>query len=266
MKHGVRLAYVATLDREWTHCDLPAVPPVSALSSLSMSRDLTARKGAQQHRTLENALEVARLRHEKGMSYRNIGVELGMTHTWARALYLKWLEQQHKEIKAEGKLLVVAELRKLDNLWELNYTRATDPSIDVAEQQAATDRCLKISDRRRALLGLDAPERMEITGAEGGPIIFQQVQELDDKALDDELAGFFNPGYMEGAADGYARGVADGKKQARKRPNAKAKSVPKDVEPVPSPPSRPRRGEDGEAKVGGRTVVLDMPSAGRARI
>jgi hypothetical protein len=62
------------------------------------------------------------------------------------------------------------ELRRLDIMLE-----ATMPAAMRGIPQAV-DRVLKIMERRAKLLGLDAPQKQEITGAGGGPVAIDLVE------------------------------------------------------------------------------------------
>jgi hypothetical protein len=230
----------------------------------------------QRHQTLERAFEVVRLRLEKGWSHRRIGEELGIAHTTSQRLWNKAMEFAQAELAEEAKRAVVVELMRLDKLWEINFQRATDTDRDVSEQQAATDRCLKISEQRRKLLGLDAPERHEISGIDGGAIVFQDIQTLEGEALEEELVGFFNPGYMEGVADGFKAGVETTEKaQVKKKPATKKRTVKKAEAEEKKPASKPKKprspapdtgGGQGAARVGTTVVVAPSGSQGRARV
>lgn len=227
----------------------------------------TARNEAQKHASLLRAQQVVEIKLQNpNLGFRRIGERIGISHTAARRLWLKAMEHAQAELTEEAKLAVAVEVRKLDELWALNYERATNRRIDIAEQQAATDRCLRISAERRKLLGLDAPERHELAGAGGGPVLFQEVQALEGDALDDELAGYFNPGYMEGAADGYQRGLEDGRKETRGKKKPVKKAKPAEEKPTPKRRrAAPQQGGDGQARTGS-TVVVAEPRQGRARV
>lgn len=47
---------------------------------------------------------------------------------------------------------------------------------DTGPVLAAIDRLLKIEERRAKLLGLDAPKKTELTGADGGPVEFSEIR------------------------------------------------------------------------------------------
>lgn len=72
-----------------------------------------------------------------------------------------------------------------DNLRQIEVARldkmllALWPKVLKADV-AAIDRALRIAERRARLLGLDAPTRQELTGAEGGPMRHDVVVTWDD--------------------------------------------------------------------------------------
>lgn len=61
-------------------------------------------------------------------------------------------------------------LRKLE-LERLDLAAAAIVEKVLAGDLQAIDRWVRLSESRRRLLGLDAPARTEITGAEGGPVL-----------------------------------------------------------------------------------------------
>lgn len=61
--------------------------------------------------------------------------------------------------------LLKLELERLDVLWGIQYLNAQ--AGDVQAMAA----CMKIMERRARLLGLDAPEKKEVTGKDGAPLM-----------------------------------------------------------------------------------------------
>jgi len=68
------------------------------------------------------------------------------------------------------------ELERLNDMLKALYASATRRNPDYG----AIDRVLKIMRRRAELLGLDAPQRQEISGPEGGALTFHVVYEDED--------------------------------------------------------------------------------------
>ena len=206
----------------------------------------TAWRDAQQHKTLIRSQEALRLRLQ-GRSLREISVEMGISHTHVARLYRHALDMAAADLTEEAKHAVVLELRRLDALWDINFRRATNLELDISEQQGATDKCLKIVRQRCRMLGLEAPQRIDL--GSGTSVLFDDIESLSDEELSKELAGFFNPGYMDGAADGYRRGVEDAKRGKERRPTSKRRA------------SRETREKQQEPKVPTPTVATQ----GRAR-
>jgi hypothetical protein len=66
--------------------------------------------------------------------------------------------------------LVRLDLERLDVLWQIQYLNAQ--SGDVQAMAA----CMKIMERRAKLLGLDAPAKQELTGANGADIFPSKIE------------------------------------------------------------------------------------------
>lgn len=76
-----------------------------------------------------------------------------------------WYDQRQAEI-AEG----VEQCRRLDVDRLDRMLVALSDRIEAGETRAI-DTALRVLERRARLLGLDAPARQELTGAEGGPVM-----------------------------------------------------------------------------------------------
>lgn len=96
---------------------------------------------------------------EAGLSYEQIASEVGYKHAmaaWKAVMY--GLKATITEPSAAVRQL---ELRRLDKLYR-EVQAGKDPGL-IAVQ-------IKIQERRARLLGLDAPQKQEVTGKDGGPI------------------------------------------------------------------------------------------------
>lgn len=60
--------------------------------------------------------------------------------------------------------LIKLDLERLDVLWGIQYLNAQGGDVQ------AMAACMKIMERRAKLLGLDAPAKQEVTGANGVPL------------------------------------------------------------------------------------------------
>jgi len=79
---------------------------------------------------------------------------------------LKKLTQQNEQKLEECRAL---ELERLEHLTRSLWPDATDRQHPML-RNPAIDRFLRVSERRCKLLGLDAAQRMELTGEGGGPV------------------------------------------------------------------------------------------------
>ncbi len=111
---------------------------------------------------------------QQGMPYRQIGERLGCSGATALRYVRDSLDRLAKANEAETKLLRTLELSRLDDLYQRAYEvlEATHYLIaaggviehdgkelhDSAPVLRAIDRLVKISERRCALLGIDAPK------------------------------------------------------------------------------------------------------------
>lgn len=123
-----------------------------------------------------NKSEALELR-KKGYSFRQIADALGSTKStvfvWVKE-GLEALAEEQKQVAAELRQL---ELERIDVAFFAIANAVRDGDL------SAIDRWEKLIARRCKLLGLDSPQRREITGAGGGPLTWQ---ELVASALSDE--------------------------------------------------------------------------------
>lgn len=109
-----------------------------------------------------------------GYSYEQVAEHFEVSTAAARALVKNAMEQA---IREPGQEVIDLELERLDQLYRLAMNAA------VAGDTDAITKALAIMQRRAKYLGLDAPEKKELTGANGGPM---QVAGLDLKGMSDE--------------------------------------------------------------------------------
>jgi hypothetical protein len=72
------------------------------------------------------------------------------------------------------------EIERLDELWLVLYPRMKGGEL------AAIDRGIRIMARRAALLGLDEPQRQEVSGPNGGPIPVKAYTVISPDDWDEE--------------------------------------------------------------------------------
>lgn len=124
-----------------------------------MARGKATEKGAILQRQLQ-ALEL----RKQGLTYRDIGDKLSISY-----------QQAHNDVNAELKRLATLTLESAEGLRQLELERldmlikGLEPMARVGNPGAVTA-YLRVMERRAKLLGLDAPVRQEVTGADGGAL------------------------------------------------------------------------------------------------
>lgn len=103
--------------------------------------------------TLRTMREVAQLRIS-GATWREIGSTLGIDHTWAQTLAKRALKEAQYEAADEMRTHIGLRLDRLH--------RAYWPAALGGDQRAA-ELCRRITADQRALFGLDAPTRVDVT-------------------------------------------------------------------------------------------------------
>ena len=98
-----------------------------------------------------------------GVPYRKIAADVGVGYgTVVRDIEAR-LEEGAEERQGKTHLYREKQRRQLNTLLTAWWTKAVhDP--------AAADRVLRILEREAKLIGLDAPQRKQIEGPDGGPI------------------------------------------------------------------------------------------------
>lgn len=91
----------------------------------------------------------------KGLNYREIGREIGVSHPQAYRYVIECLDQIREEMKETAEQVLMLELERLDGLTSTFYPKAIDGDIDAAGT------VLRVMQRRAKLLGLDAPTKTE---------------------------------------------------------------------------------------------------------
>lgn len=113
-------------------------------------------KGSKQRITLR-ALKAYDLRIT-GMSYRNIGSELNVSHQTAFTDVLAVMEEIREETRKEARHYRDLDLKRLDELQGAAWPKAIE-----GNQQAILN-VMRIMERRAKLLGIDAPIKVDIEG------------------------------------------------------------------------------------------------------
>jgi hypothetical protein len=113
-----------------------------------------------------------------GASYKEIGQRLGLSCSAAHKMVMRVLEKDQRKTAEDRERLLQMELMRLDRMQLGLWPQAK------AGNQGAVDRVLRIQERRAKYLGLDAPQRHELAGKEGGPIEYADYR----AALEQRLA------------------------------------------------------------------------------
>jgi hypothetical protein len=141
-----------------------------------------SKQSAGKLRGLALEKEVVQLRLA-GAGYELIARNLGCSVGGAYAALKRAIDRQIKEINETAGHVLELELKRIDVMLLGIWAKAMNGDV------GAIDRALKLMDRRARYLGLDAPQRMEHTGKEGGPIQHEyDFSHLSDSELDRELA------------------------------------------------------------------------------
>lgn len=90
-----------------------------------------------------------------GMSYAQIGKEMGCTKQNAHRAVTKALGDIRKRVGESAEVLRDIELKRLDALWMAMW------GIAQKGNPRAADTMIRIMKRRAAMLGLDAPKKVE---------------------------------------------------------------------------------------------------------
>ena len=124
-----------------------------------------ANKGGRE-RGMERRLQAYALRVQ-GKTFLQIGQALGVSESQAHRDVIDRLRQLATLEQAAAEELRALEVDRLDRLLDKLHD-----GIEAGDQRSI-DSALKIATRRAALLGLDAPEKREVTGANGGPVLVE---------------------------------------------------------------------------------------------
>lgn len=148
-----------------TRYPFPKPPPVARNSKVS--KDQAEAITRERHAL---ALEMRKM----GYSYDQIGEHFETSTASARSLVKSAMEAA---IREPGQDVIDLELQRLDQLYRVAFTAVLSGDTD------AITKCLAIQQRRAKYLGLDAPEKRELTGAAGGPLQLSNVKNMTDAEL-----------------------------------------------------------------------------------
>ena len=116
---------------------------------------------------------------KSGLSNRAIAAQLGCDEGTVRGDVKNVLAHLSEETAARAPGARDVMLAQLDDIFIPAHTKAS--AADGNDNAALT--CVRIMERRAKLLGLDAPTRVENTGAKGGPMVFAAIQNATPEQL-----------------------------------------------------------------------------------
>lgn len=116
-----------------------------------------------------------------GAGYRAIGKELGTSHVQAFRDVQFALDEIAQRTREKAEKLRDLELQRCDKM-----TLALWPKLRAGDEKAARA-LVAVMDRRAKLLGLDVPQKHEVTGAEGGPLLTRIERVITDGATAQRL-------------------------------------------------------------------------------
>lgn len=137
-----------------------------------------------QDKTSATRLEALQRRREilelrlGGASITAICERMGIGRATAMRHLTKAMAELQDQVEPGAAQLKTMELARLDRMWTPVYTRAVKGDLPYV------DRALRIQERRAKITGIDAPTKVESTGADGGPIQHQNTG-LDMSILTD---------------------------------------------------------------------------------
>ncbi|MCG5549170.1 helix-turn-helix domain-containing protein [Halorhodospira halochloris] len=120
----------------------------------------TSNTAAARLKSAERKARALELR-QTGMTYADIGRELGISNAQAHRLVSGALQEIRKRASEEAEQLRTLELSRLDQLHHALWESA------LGGELRAIDRLLRIMERRAKLLGLDAPTCVAPTNPDG---------------------------------------------------------------------------------------------------
>ena len=150
-----------------------------------MTDILSLRNGVAQRTTAKNVLKLRKM----GLDAQQISGELDMPLDRVKNIISNALKALAKEMKGQAEQIRSLELTRLDELQTAIWADCMDGKL------TAIDRVLKIMERRSKLVGLDAPDRLDIKADMKLEHMKEAKERLMSKILDmvpqeeEEIAG-----------------------------------------------------------------------------
>jgi transcriptional regulator len=137
-----------------------------------------AGKRGQSEEAAERRVRALQLRI-LGLSYRRIAAELNVSEAQSFRDVQSELDRLAKQAQENAEQLRTLELRRLDEM-QAAIAPQLFPAKGNNANLGAIDRALRIMERRARLLGLDAPEKKEMSGADGSPLLVKLLYVDED--------------------------------------------------------------------------------------
>lgn len=152
----------------------------------------TSKTDAISVNTAEKAKQALELRL-RGLSYDQIGTAIGMSKSRAHQLVKEAIDDIPKEAASEVLQMELATLSKLQEVYMAVALKGAEvqtdfhgtPCLVLADTtKNAAMILMRVLERRAKYLGLDAPEKAELTGKDGsplnGPVIYIPAESSDE--------------------------------------------------------------------------------------
>lgn len=146
-----------------------------------------------------------------GATFDEIADQVGYaSRSGAKMAYDRALKWWGRETVDELRLI---EGERLEQLWRKVFARIlADGQLDVGEIALLVNSALRVSQRKSALYGLDAPRQVEIAGQGGQPIVTDVGEMLRERMAEAQTAATNGVGHLlielpEMSEDGVHNGL-----------------------------------------------------------
>ncbi len=136
-------------------------------------------------KTVEKYVKVIDLR-KSGLTFEEIAKEVGYKNRSGAkeafdAAIRYWGTESVKDLR-------VVENERIEELWRRTYDKLTQSGLQLHEELRIMETCLKITESKRKLHGLDAPRQLELSGKDGeeiktdvGQVLKERLDALRDR-------------------------------------------------------------------------------------
>lgn len=125
---------------------------------------------------VEDARLIALDERRKGKNFREIAKVLAAaggptSHSRAYELVVEALRDLRDQCREAAQDVRDLEIQRCDGMIAILWERLEKPKISARTAARVVDSILRVQDRKARYLGLDAPKRIEATGAAGAPLL-----------------------------------------------------------------------------------------------